>query len=869
MDVTPQPKIESLLCLVGARDMRGCQFPSLANMPHQKKLTHNNFSDLDVAPSDFNQAVIRVSVVSGLLLWSILQTNISGFLELLNHNFILLTISYWFFSVLFLVWCRALNANEAVTSSKYRIRRVVGVVADLSAISAYTAIAGTKGLILYPIYLTTIIGYGYRFGSTYLYLSIACGLIGFTVALTVNRTFADPSLVIAYYIGLILVPLYSLLLLKRHEKVLQRLKQVNASRARFIANMSHELRTPLHAIISMNHVLKEDYCLEDNSSRLANEKFNMVSDSAEHLLKLVNRVLDIASSDANSDQPFRKSKTNLYGSLRRAFSISTTTAFEKGVLPHLYISSRTPEIIETSQTHLEEILVNIIGNAVKYTERGYIYVHVDSEEISDTNLNTLTIRVIDSGAGIPERLLPTIFEPFTIGDDTAARKHYGTGLGLTITKQYIEALGGTIDISSVSGSGTCVTVSIPLMCPEDNATVVENNLSCILVTPSEISPAERMLFENEGMNVGTVDIASAERLSKNQDTVDILFIDGRYLSDINFTKISQQFSAPLVLYSQTEPQVVGIGDEPNIFRSSARPGVAEDLSAVGRILRRKEKPVARVSNKAEQKFRILLADDNEINLRTAQLALESVGHSIDTVNDGEIALQRLHEQDYHLVIMDMHMPGMNGIDAAQLHNFESEKPTPIILLTADATEEARKSAEEAMVTAFLTKPIRPDELRQAVQQYARKDDYTMDRPIGKRILPHKRTIDSNAVITRDYVNAMQFDELLECGAKRDDFVELIDMFREDGLICINSAAVGLKKGELSLVQEKMHSLKGASATVGAYRLQDAAAVLEKSTYATLESSGSDIDSLREMLARSVSELEEIHAGYFNDESISS
>lgn len=829
-------------------------------MPKEQTSTRNSFSDLDVAPSDFNQAIIRFAVVSGLLVYSLVKASASSLVDIFEHNFVLLTITYWFFSVFFLVWCRALNTSNNVTANQYRIRRIVGVIADLGAISAYTAIAGNNGLILYPIYLTTIIGYGYRFGSNYLYLSIAAGLVGFTIALTVNRTFAETSLVIAYYLGLILVPLYSLLLLKRHEKILQQLKNVNASRARFIANMSHELRTPLHAIISMNQVLKEDYSNNNPSSNLAVEKFNMVGDSAEHLLKLVNRVLDIASSDAKSFQALRFSKTNILESLKRSFSISTTIAFEKGIQPYLYISSNIPEYVNTSQTHLEEILVNIIGNAVKYTERGHVFVHAEAKNSQENGEIILSVRVLDSGIGIPESMLPSIFEPFTIGDDTSARKHYGTGLGLTITRQYIEAMGGAIEISSVHGSGTCVSLSLPLKSFTTEANHWENNLSCILITPSEISSAERMLFEKEGLNIGTMDWDSAARLSTTQEHVDLVFVDDRYASEPNVSEITQGFFAPIVLYSQTEPQTIEIGSNPHIYRSTVRPGVAQDLASIRKIILRKEDSLEIVEKK-QRSLRILMADDNEINLRTAQLALESEGHTIDTVNDGELALEQLYLHEYHLVIMDMHMPGMNGIDAAKLHNFEFENPTPILLLTADATEEARDAAKEANVAAFLTKPIRPDELRKAVQLYARPDDTLVFESQKQSIKIPQDSRPGGFDDTGEYITAAQVRELLECGATSEDLTELIDLFQEDSENCIDSGLEALASGEFSLLQDKMHALKGAAAAVGAFRLQEAAEVLEKSSNHDLASKESTIRGLSTLLEGSLTELRALHNDY--------
>ena len=805
-------------------------------MPKQNRISYIKNKDLEVAPSDFNQAVIRFIVVSGLLVWSLYRAEISQISDILAHNFVLLTISYWAFSFVFLGWCRALTLDTKASPSKYRVRRITGVIADLGAISAYTAIAGTNGLILYPIYLTTIIGYGYRFGSNYLYLSIICGLLGFSLAISLNRTFAEISLVIAYYIGLILVPLYSLLLLKRHEKVLQRLKQVNESRSRFIANMSHELRTPLHAIININQVLKEEICT-DNSRRREFDQFNMVGDSAEHLLKLVNRVLDIASSDAKSFNQTSKSRSNLFVSIKRAFNISTNAALEKGLRPSLYISPDIPAEVLISQTPFEEVLVNIIGNAVKYTDEGYVHTHVTSISSPDSDDIKLLIRVIDSGSGIPQSLLPNIFEPFTIGDDTLGRKHSGTGLGLTITRQHVESLGGSIEISSIEGTGTCVELAFPLtsqnILKEEH--INNRDLRCLIAVSDEIE--EQLLCqERPGLTLRPLkigELGSPVSLESKLDC-DAVLVPLSLIDRPGLKNLIEKLQIPAICLGSEDLGSPTIGDSPPLFLSTINLDTPKHIKSLNNLLLRYDPQSEGNQWREAEPATVLVADDNEINRKTAKLSLESCGHTVDTANDGEMALEMLAAGDYDIVLMDMHMPKLDGIDAAKLYSYEEEHPIPIVLLTADASDYARNAANEADIAAFLTKPIKPDELRAAVAKYAKR------RGDKAKIvsLPNSSSHNSqsNVVSHREgtVVSTSELNELSECGASKEELLELIDIFEVDCKSNIEAALTALSNSELSVAQENMHALKGAAAAIGATSLIALASKLEESQISEIE-----------------------------------
>ncbi|MEM7468378.1 MAG: response regulator, partial [Pseudomonadota bacterium] len=226
----------------------------------------------------------------------------------------------------------------------------------------------------------------------------------------------------------------------------------------------------------------------------------------------------------------------------------------------------------------------------------------------------------------------------------------------------------------------------------------------------------------------------------------------------------------------------------------------------------------------------------------AKLSLESVGHSVELASDGEVAVQMMSERDYDLVFMDMHMPGLNGIDAAKLHSFEVEDPIPIVILTADATDMARTEAQEADIAAFLTKPIKPEELRQNVLRYARN--------VGGNgvVVPIKNTdlhgashteaqrIEQNSISTNELV------ELRRCGASDMDLAELVQIFENDSYACIEEAIEAINNNQISLAQEKLHALKGGAATIGAKRIWDNADRLEFSSF----EQSADLELLRQL-----------------------
>ena len=801
-------------------------------------------SKLDVRPSDLNQAFVRVVFVSAVVLWSYANAPASTPLEALNYKYFTLAFAYWTFSLLAYGWTYFFIQRVAPNSLTLLVSRIISIFADIGAISAYTAISDSFGVVLFPVYLNSIIGYGYRFGVRYLYFTLAVAAIFFSIALLDNPYLrGSRELVFAYYLGMVLVPLYSASLLKKHREVLERIRDLNDARSRFIANMSHELRTPLHAIISVSDVLKEtiDETLSYKENR--HQKMQMISDSAQHLLGLVNKILDVASADAGKVPTRQKEWTNVVNVVQTALRICQPKAQQQEIGFYWFFDAKLPTWIKSSGEYLQEILINTVGNAVKYTQKGHVSVRFLYQRLDGKPM--LSISVVDTGIGISAKLLPNIFEPFTLGDDSAARKYSGTGLGLTLTKQYVELLGGQISFQSVENIGTHCRILLPIEeGRDDDVPQISDNLrQCIYLAAGSVSAADVAPFSAGGWDCIAVSTAALHELRDN--SARIVFIDSDLMSyqEVIFEKIkAEQHPCLYVCYGEVEPAQV---QHPMLNSAISRGSVAElhrmhSLESAS-LPYLDDQPVAPFP--VESPVRVLLADDNPTNLATARMALESVGHAVTCVSSGEQALAALDETTYGLAFIDMHMPGMSGIEVVQIYQFVSNGTgTPVIILTADATSEAREAAEACGAVAFMTKPLRANEFRDAVSSFAVG---------GPKIPLTKRVVEDFFASRVVVVDPAELEELMQIGVSAEELSDMVLEFEADSFRLIGQAVELHEQGDIIAFKETMHALKGAAATLGASRLSAYAHKLERMDGDEPVDNGDSVERLKDILSDSL------------------
>lgn len=757
-----------------------------------------------VSPSDIGQSYVRLIIVGLIIVWTIFNESPLSYADYLSNPMLVAFPFYFMYCLLFLsisYWMERRGENE---TTQAHIKRIFGLVVDLVSCALYIDLADSYGIAIYPICVTVIVGYGLRYGVAYLMLAIAVAVSSFSMILIPNPFFQDlPNLTIGFYLGLVLIPGYAAILLKKYQDLLRRLAETNAARARFIANMSHELRTPLHAIIGNAEVLGARLSeLERGDPELGqlSTSAKMVTEASEHLRALVDGVLDIASNDAGTFVLGEAREVDLYRLIRSAVGIAAPGTRKPGIDVRWYVDPNVPQMVVTWEQHLKAILINTIGNAAKYTDCGTISVVVDTAHRSDDARTALVrITIADTGIGIPAAQLKTIFEPFVIGDDSRARRFEGTGLGLTITKQYIDEMRGQISISSVEGAGTNVDIEIPMdIAVADRVPLIRFARALLVAPPAAHEPLVSWL--ESGSLICSVVGWDGRRFvgGRTEGQPDIVFVTEPFLQDAD--KITRHAVA---LYREAIPVFLGSGRGEDLQANFVTRIEPEDDDQLRNLFSFIDPGNVKNLPRLAQRRKILVVDDNETNLQSADIALQSFGHDVYTAKDGMSALETIRRENFDLVFMDMHMPEMSGLDVATIYARECAEPVPVVILTADATRTANTDANIPEVAGFLTKPIKPSELQQAIERYAAKPKPGRSVSVLAQAMP--AAWEDSAIFSR-----ANYMELLDSGVEVSALEKLILKFQVDAGSIVGEIRQASTSMDHARIRTLIHKLKGSA-----------------------------------------------------------
>ena len=737
----------------------------------------------------------------------------------------LVFLGYSGISVAILAW---VLSSERVS----HLRRCLGLFADLSTVAFSMWFFGERALPLLLVYVWVTLANGFRFGPRYLLVSMGMSLLSFGVVLA-GTPYWHERLGIGIGVTTLFVALslYVLTLVRRMFDALAQSEAANQAKRRFISVVSHELRTPLNAIIGMSDLLRDTQLSREQADIL-----QTVRGSSRVMMGLVEEVLDFSKIEAGK-LVLERTEFDLHALVNSTCRILSSQATAKHIDFVVSIMPEVPPAVLGDAHHLRQVLINLTGNAVKFTEHGGVTVHVSNQGETETAVR-LKFSVRDTGIGIPPRAQQHIFESFTQADQTTTRRFGGTGLGTTIAKQLVELMGGRIGLESAEGLGSTFWFEIELEKQPERAGVGTGELAGARVLLVGFPQSHRAAIEQALEGWGAVPVAARgieEGVSRLVAEISLakpyygvlLYAEGKDLRLAqSFRRAAPNPAPPVVLAIQRD------ADVPRFAALSAGFGAVLEIPFDKRQLfnvlhsitagEETREGVVRLQDYARRggsarSLRVLVADDNPTNREVLGRILERGGHTATLVGDGERALDALEASQFDIALIDRNMPRLSGIETVQAIRLTTgARPRlPVVVLSADVTPEAKRECLEAGADAFLPKPIEAARLLEELQTLCAPKQEPAAKPVAVELArPVRAERDGPAPV----VNAGTLADLEELGSSPAFMDKLIGVFVADNITLLAKIESALAVRNVTEFRSHLHAMKGSAASMGAERL---------------------------------------------------